>query len=615
MWNFEIRNPGIPRRDPTDKEYFTDEESGDLLKALVRESIQNSIDAKISGEQLSVRFFCGAINPQKDLHDRFLLDLIPHISSTKSGIKNSEYLNKPTVRFIAIEDFGTTGLEGDAFSDEEPDESVDNRFYYFWRHIGKGGKSGSELGRWGLGKTVFPAISEIGTFFGLTKRRSDSQQMLMGLSVLKHHHVKGIEHQPYGYFADTGSDKIPVPIDDNKIVDTFNSEFGLQRSDDSGLSTVVIAPSEEVTVDGLVKEVVEQFFFAIIMENLSVTVADESQEIVVDRTYILEHLEGIKVSNPGLAQNIELAIWYSDKPRTHIITDFNPDRGPSESLQETLNSLAEDFENFQAIAVDMPIEIFPKTGKDKMSSITLIGKKGFSSDRAYVSYIRQGLSIPGMRTLCPSGSRFIAYAHKPALAEFLGDAEDPAHRNWTATERVRDGYNKVPPTIDKVKQAVKKFNSLLLDTEDEVDNSLLRSFFPAPSDESKVRRPTRKKPPADDGDTTGAPITPVTRPMRRFTISQIQDGFQVSRGEVEAKLPESIEIKVAYDTVTGNPIKAYDRLDFELDKAPISIVSTNCKTRQKLGAMIIYNIKSDFQVIVTGFDSERDLITDGRLGT
>ena len=162
-----------------------------------------------------------------------------------------------------------------------------------------------------------------------------------------------------------------------------------------------------------------------------------------------------------------------------------------------------------------------------------------------------------------------------------------------------------------VKQAVKTFNSLLLNTEDEVDNSLLRSFFPSPSDDSKVRRPTRKKPPADDGVITGPPITPDTQPMRRFTISQFQDGFQVVKGEIEAKLPKSIEIKVAYDTVTGNPFKSYDRLDFDLNEPPISIVATNCKTLQKNGAMAIYNIEPDFQVEVTGFD-ERDLITDGR---
>jgi hypothetical protein len=85
-------------------------------------------------------------------------------------------------RFLVVEDFGTTGLEGDTllFRDPAPTDSSPQYFYWFWRNIGRSGKTGDELGRWGLGKTVFRAASRVGCMFGLTIRKSDQRTILMG---------------------------------------------------------------------------------------------------------------------------------------------------------------------------------------------------------------------------------------------------------------------------------------------------------------------------------------------------------------------------------------------------------------------------------------------------
>lgn len=178
MWKFQERMPVVQRRDPTDKEYFTYEDSEDLLKALVRETIQNSLDGGIKDEKVSVRFFLGESKLSEAQRDLFFSELAPHVEARKSGIKNSASLRDTNIRFLAIEDFGTSELKGDAFSDVEPADHKINQFYYLWRHIGKGSKSRSELGRWSLGKTVFLVISEVGTYFGLTTRRSDSATLL-----------------------------------------------------------------------------------------------------------------------------------------------------------------------------------------------------------------------------------------------------------------------------------------------------------------------------------------------------------------------------------------------------------------------------------------------------
>src|SRR5690606_6808641 len=102
-------------------------------------------------------------------------------------------------RFLVVEDFGTTGLRGDPTSVEEPPGGTPNDFFYFFRAEGKSGKSGADLGRWGVGKYVFPMASHINTFFALTRRNEDpAGPLLMGQAVLKNHRIGDISYEPDG---------------------------------------------------------------------------------------------------------------------------------------------------------------------------------------------------------------------------------------------------------------------------------------------------------------------------------------------------------------------------------------------------------------------------------
>jgi hypothetical protein len=610
MWNFQERGKRVPRRDPTDKEYFADEDSGELLPALVRESIQNSLDASDGSGKVRVKFTVGSAALNSSQSSTFLSTLLPHINAADSGIRNPEKLDRGATTFLTIEDFGTTGLEGAAYSDEEPVEDVPNQYYYFWRHIGKGGKSGDDLGRWGLGKTVFPAISQVGAYFGLTVRESDSAKMLMGLSVLKHHHVEKLEYQPYGYFADVRSDGVAAPITSDTMIDEFAGMFDLSRTSEPGLSVVILIPDEQITTARLINEALAQFYFAITTEHLEVTISNEHSDLILDKSYVIENLNEIKTLNLGLANDIELAIWFATNPNIPrlMMSDFG-DRGPSESSKNTLDELTDSYDAFEPIAVSVPVEVFPKGKNKRLSSVTLIGRKGFSSDRAYVSNIRRGLSVPGMRTICPTGSRFIAYISESVLSSFLGDAENVSHTNWTANGRVSERYDKVAPTIAQVKLALPRFYDLVLDAGEDSDGSLLTSFFPTPSNDSKIKKPVRKR--KKDGTEIGPPTPPPTRPVRRFSISDLASGFRVSPGEPGSKTPNEIRVQVAYDTIGPKPFKSYEPFDFELDKAPISVSASGCKTQQKGKILVIFAITDDFEVRVEGFDTDRDLITDG----
>jgi hypothetical protein len=102
---------------------------------------------------------------------------------------------------MVIEDYGTRGLQGEVLQYDDLDDDIKkNDFFYFWRNIGRTKKELTDLGRWGLGKTVFQAASRINTFFGLTVREDDGRAYLMGQSVLK---IQQVDHsrssRSYGF--------------------------------------------------------------------------------------------------------------------------------------------------------------------------------------------------------------------------------------------------------------------------------------------------------------------------------------------------------------------------------------------------------------------------------
>jgi hypothetical protein len=214
--------------DPIQSEFFSTEAIDGLTEALVRESIQNTLDATPKGQTARVRFWHSGTEHALPLQSGYLGSLKDHLHADGSGLTEVPTFDDG-VPFLLIEDFGARGLSGDPEQDEDTGEK--NDFYYFWRNVGRSGKKGSDRGRWGLGKNVFPASSRINTFFGFTVRADHPTTLLLGQSVLKVHKMDGSRKYPYGYFANINpSDQFAVPIADATALDKFRSDFHLNHA-------------------------------------------------------------------------------------------------------------------------------------------------------------------------------------------------------------------------------------------------------------------------------------------------------------------------------------------------------------------------------------------------
>ncbi len=172
--------------DPIEGEFFSTEALGSLSDALIREAIQNSLDAALPREKVKVviTFSSSDQNLPASKIEHYLKGLRSHLEARESGLIERVTLTGP-MDFLVIEDFGTRGLEGEVREDEDKRaEGEKNDFFYFWRNIGRAVEGATDRGRWGLGKTVFQAASRINSFFGLTIRRGNPGKLLMGQSVL-----------------------------------------------------------------------------------------------------------------------------------------------------------------------------------------------------------------------------------------------------------------------------------------------------------------------------------------------------------------------------------------------------------------------------------------------
>jgi len=186
MWNFNELRHGEIERYPHEAEFFRLEEPAE---ALVREVIQNSIDAKKNGTApVRISFYIGNI-AKKETRDYLGGNLERHLETC--SYLAPDYKESTRFSFITIEDFGTTGLDGATGEDGRRPEKGNN-FYDFWCREGISGKGGREAGRWGLGKTTFHMISKLRLFFSLTVRQNDSRELLFGKALLKTHRIRKI---------------------------------------------------------------------------------------------------------------------------------------------------------------------------------------------------------------------------------------------------------------------------------------------------------------------------------------------------------------------------------------------------------------------------------------
>jgi hypothetical protein len=633
QWHFYQQGPTDPVLNPIASEFFASEAVGDAADALVREAIQNSLDArrggaKQAGSPARVRIHLsgedGALlsTAAKD----WFGTIWPHVSADGNGLAERPVAGE-TCPFIVVEDFGTTGLDGDpsAFA---VDRSRPNDFLNFFRAVGYSDKGQNSKGSWGVGKTVFPRSSRISSFIGYTVRASDDRRMLLGRSILRYHSVGGVPYKSDGYSGVQRSDGFVLPSEDADVIGEFQRDFRIERRGETGLSVVVpwytTSGDNAITPEGILRAVVSGFFHPMLAGDLVVEI-----DTATGRTRLDSHtLPEVLASQDGTwaAEKlavIELARWWrqrngeSDGVLTAPTTNRAQKWLPGAIPEEIVGVISPKLMARERFAVRVPMHVLLREGDPKPTHFDVICE-ATDDDTTTVMFIRDGLIIPDVRpTRRTRGIRAIVIVEDDALAGFLRDAETPAHTEWTTgTSNFRDKYKFGAGGIEFVKAAVPELINALRSVDTQPDENIAIEHFYIEREASKSGRKRRKKP------TVRVP----TRP-RRFRINRLDGGFSLrppgdggpssDGGEAGVQTlfePFAVSIRAAYDVRSGSAINAWSPFDFDVAKRPIVIEQSGVEIRSLQGRqMIVIVNQSEFHVSVRGFDRNRDLFVEARV--
>ncbi len=597
MWNFKIIERGIPERNPRETEFF---KLTSPAEAVVREFIQNSLDARMNNEQtLTIKIAFHRVS-RPGVTGFLDNNLKQHLVACRF-LESGEY--PEVIPCLILEDFGTTGLDGDF----NPETRTGN-FYNFWWREGISEKTERKAGRWGLGKTTFHIISKHRTFFGLTVR-NNREMLLMGKALLKTHTLNNQRYHYFGYFSDSNS----MPLKDNSVIAQFKSNFGISRNNEPGLSLAIPLPVDGIDFDSILKGIIQHYYYPILARTLKVELyEDDRQEALRDDNLIEKastinwndtEWEGINIRE--ILEFIKAAITI--EPVSLQIQDPDKPAITEGTFGDQLDAVKRSFRSGTPCKVKMPITITKVDRTPHETFFTIILKRFPGLRKAFEGYIRSGILISEIRIL---GSRPVAgilVAEDEPVCEFLGDCENPAHTNWNErTEGFEEKYRNAVRILRFIKKSLVQIVSILDEPPRERQVDFLKEIFSVPVN------------PEDRGgeqeETTRPPvIPPVKRRPGVFDISIIRNGFSVTLNSqiTHLSFPFQVTVRMAYDTFRGDPFGQYEKFDFDVGSSPIIITTQDCNVLdRKLNKLEIEVTGRNFKLEVTGFDPNRDLVVD-----
>lgn len=328
-WYCRPKSAGEKERNPIAGEFFDEEAIERPAQALVREAIQNALDARANGDAVKVRFYIssakGALPAKRSL--RWFEGAWDHFNATDSGLRKRPDLTD-SCPFLVVEDFSTIGLEGDPMANDNAPISgtkgSKNHFFAFFRAEGVSENTGGR-GTWGVGKTVFARSSGVNALFGLTVRRSDNQRLLMGQATLRFHIVEKKKYTPDIIFGAPQVNDLVPPIIDAAVLDEFCRDCHLRRRKEPGLSVVVPYSDKDITPDAIAKAVAREYFYPILTGRLVVEIESPDERQTLDSYNLLHSITSSDEDMEGdLRSLIELACWAITLPPNQILSLVSP---------------------------------------------------------------------------------------------------------------------------------------------------------------------------------------------------------------------------------------------------------------------------------------------------
>lgn len=252
------------------------------VETLVRETIQNSIDARSDAGRVTVRYSVIELSKSTEAYEHFrsaigLDDLLEHVRSAASsrgkvGIRLQAGLRRfedsPTLTLFRIDDFGTSGLVGPE-APIGPSGRSSGPFAALMRDNLNSSKATSNAGgSFGLGKAVNWVCSSVATVVAASKLARDgtaeadrSGFRIIGKSELTWHQLEDGAFAGPGWFA-AGTDASSFWVESERLralqLDRSVLPSGVGVEDATGTSLLIVGFHDPQSSDGTKAEVVQR---------------------------------------------------------------------------------------------------------------------------------------------------------------------------------------------------------------------------------------------------------------------------------------------------------------------------------------------------------------------
>lgn len=630
-WHFVRHQSGQPIVNPLGSEHFAEsDDDWSPGEVLVRECIQNSLDARHDDEVSVVFQVRDASSMSADTATFWFSSLWPHLRSRDCKLPNLP--NAPYAGgFVVVEDFGTCGLEGDVRQGGLSDS--DNRFFNFFRAEGLSGNpmNGTSGGSWGVGKSVFNRCSRINSFLAITGRRADGDVALIGKSLLWHHRTAdGHEFQGLGQFGvkDASNEFMVLPESSGGLINRLVRDFGLIRpvqgsSAEPGLSVVIPYADEDITAEGIAEIVIREYFHPILSGRLRVRVSGiiggRRESVDLNRDNLLD--QAGRFRRPLDTHVLELATWsLGDGPgQAYVLNEPAAGEPPvwSDDLlrpdDPAFTELCRRFDRGDPVAIRVPLRVKPTAKQGERAAFTVYMQRDLVGSGYRPVFVRGCIVVPNARQRAIKNQSLFSLViiEEGPLAVMLRAAEPPAHTSWSPdTANFRGRYEHGKLLIDFVVGAPKYLADALSDARTDRDLDVWADIFPAPDSEGDRSAEGKSRKGRKKGPQPPVPLPPPR--LKPFRIEEVAGGFSVARDNAgSTPLPRALEVIAAYDTSRGNPLKKYDPADFKLQnlrRNARDVHEVECRDNR----VVVRPASDGFRFEITGFDVNRDLVVKVR---
>lgn len=612
--------PGLGRSGRSLSENNFAKERRDWLAILLREILQNALDARVAGTApVKVLLKYRTLDESAKAWISELVDE-EHLSRFKASLPHDKQDQPCVEKVLIVEDFGTSGLTGKV---DDPDlDGRGQNWNAFWFREGEGGKENTAgNGGAGQGKITYFSTSGVRTIFSYTVRSDDKCEALFGASSFLRDYTYNSQRWKrdayWGLWSGQQDEQGVLPSQDRDLVDVFRQHLGLERkSDQCGLSLVIPSP-RDFDVTAAVQITIAEFFVPIYRGDLVVHI-DES---ILDKESIMSVAD--RVLSDDRARELHTCmtsgyrVFLAEALRRTAageVIQAKPVANLSQLTEsafdvDALRKMKDAIEQELPVAVRFPVVVKSKTGEISQCHFDVHLVCPFQLDRPEQAVIRHELLIgeePVGGGKLKQRARGLTLMGKDALSKLLLAAEEPTHLRWnTRLPRLGEYYRSGPEVVALIRNAMARLLDILTGGEQKRDYKLLSKYFSAPGLQSPEK--TRGKKPTGKADLQPPDSIPPPKP-KLLAIDALEDGCRVRPAKVgilaSAQLPLLVTMEFAYEGLDKDAFNEYHPLDFDLeDKRVFIIQSKNCTVgRQTLNQLEFTVDTEDFEMQINGFD-------------